>query len=125
MPINQYDSRSTTADPVVDPKTLAAARLFLDRIQGRFTVGFGVLYGSRARGDHHEHSDADVAVILDGPRERHMAAVLAMSDVAYDILLETGVDISPLPIWREQWLNPEKFSNPYLIENIAREGVRI
>ncbi|MCW5237836.1 nucleotidyltransferase [Verminephrobacter eiseniae] len=45
--------------------------------------------------------------------------------VAYDALLETGIDISPLPVWLDQWEHPERCSNPALLHNIAREGVRL
>lgn len=39
--------------------------------------------------------------------------------------LETGMDISPLPVWLDQWEHPETWTNPRLLENIAREGVRL
>ncbi|AGA32409.1 DNA polymerase, beta domain protein region [Thioalkalivibrio nitratireducens DSM 14787] len=48
-----------------------------------------------------------------------------MADVAYDVLLDTGVLIQPLPIWEEEWRHPEAFMNPALLRNISREGVRI
>jgi hypothetical protein len=40
-------------------------------------------------------------------------------------LLETGINIAPLPIWTDEWENPETYSNPALLRNIAREGVRM
>jgi hypothetical protein len=48
-----------------------------------------------------------------------------MADLAFDVLLETGVHISPLPVWTEEWEHPEAYSNPILLRNIAREGVRL
>jgi hypothetical protein len=48
-----------------------------------------------------------------------------MADVAFDVLLETGVLISPLPVWTDEWAHPETYSNPSLLRNIAREGVRV
>jgi len=39
------------------------------------------------------------------------------------VLLETGVNISPLPVWVDQWEHPETFSNPRLLINIAREEI--
>ena len=48
-----------------------------------------------------------------------------MADLAYDVLLETGVRIQPLPIWEEEWAHPEGYSNPRLLQNIERQGVRL
>jgi uncharacterized protein len=41
------------------------------------------------------------------------------------VLLDTGVLISPLPIWIEDWLDPSHHNNPWLIHNIKREGLPI
>jgi hypothetical protein len=60
---------------------------------------------------------------LDGEHQRYVTTKLAMADIAYDVLLETGIDISPLPIWRDQWEHPESHSNPALLRNIARDGI--
>jgi hypothetical protein len=38
---------------------------------------------------------------------------------------ETGIRIQPLPIWEEEWAHPEAYSNPRLLQNIEREGVRL
>ena len=48
-----------------------------------------------------------------------------MSDAAYDVMLETGVLIGPLPFWEEEFKRPNTFTNPELIRNIKREGLRL
>ncbi|RXM22358.1 nucleotidyltransferase [Citrobacter sp. AAK_AS5] len=48
-----------------------------------------------------------------------------MDDIAYDVLLETGIRVQPLPVWEEEWAHPERYSNPRLLKNIAREGARL
>ena len=48
---------------------------------------------------------------------------MAMANLAFDVLMETGLNISPLPVWMDQWEHPELFSNPSLLANIAREGI--
>ncbi|MFZ4537611.1 hypothetical protein [Propionivibrio sp.] len=48
-----------------------------------------------------------------------------MSDVAFDVLLETGINISPLPVWLDEWEHPETYANPRLLKNIALDGVRL
>ncbi|RJF94902.1 DNA polymerase III subunit beta [Oleomonas cavernae] len=109
----------------VDPDTEAAVRRFLSLVAGRYEPAGAILYGSRARGTHRPDSDADVAVLLKGEHQRVLTTTLAMADVAYDVLLETGVNISPMPVWLDEWENPERFSNPALLRTIAREGIML
>ncbi len=40
-------------------------------------------------------------------------------------MMETGVLVDPLPLWEEELERPEEFSNPALIANIKREGLRL
>jgi predicted nucleotidyltransferase len=106
-----------------DHRTEEAVRRFLRLLAGRYDMAGAVLFGSRARGTHQPDSDADVAVLLRGDHQRFLPTKLAMADVAFDVLLETGINISPLPVWLDEWEHPERFSNPALLQNIAREGV--
>jgi uncharacterized protein len=110
---------------VIDPGTEDAVKRFLRRIADRYDMAGALLYGSRARGTWRPDSDADVAVLLRGERQRLLPTTLAMADAAYDVLLETGINIAPLPIWTDEWENPDTYSNPALLRNIAREGVRL
>ena len=109
----------------VDAKTENAIRIFLAAIATRYAIAGAILYGSRARGTHRHDSDADLAVLLSGEHEPRMPTALAMADVAYEVLLETGLNIAPLPVWLDEWERPECFSNPDLLANIAREGVSV
>ena len=109
----------------LDPVTDKAAHVFVERLAGRFDVASAILFGSRARHQHRSDSDADVAVILHGAKGPFLDTKLAMADVAYDVLLETGVLIQPLPIWEEEWEHPELFGNRDLLRNIRRDGVRL
>ena len=109
----------------IDPATEEAVRRFLVLIAGRYDVAGTIVFGSRARGTHRPDSDADVAVLLTGEHQRVLPTTLAMADVAFDVLLETGINISPLPVWMDEWEHPERFSNPALLHNIAREGIRL
>jgi predicted nucleotidyltransferase len=106
-----------------DPTTEDAARRFLQRLSDRQDVAGAILFGSRARRTYRPDSDADVAVLLRGPSGEFLATKLALADIAYDVLLETGVRIQPLPIWEEEWRHPERYPNPRLLENIRREGI--
>jgi len=50
---------------------------------------------------------------------------LEFDDLAYEVLLDTGVRIQPLPVWQSEWEHPEHYSNPHLLKNIAHEGIRL
>ena len=110
---------------VLDPTTEQVARLFVQRISGHYDVAGAVVFGSHARRTHRPDSDVDVAVLLRGDHQRFLPTKLSMADVAFDVLLETGVNISPLPVWLDEWEHPETYSNPRLLKNIAAEGVRL
>ena len=109
----------------LDPATAQAVQQFRHRLEADFAARELIVYGSRARGDHRPDSDADVAVLLVGTHKPFLDTKLKMSDAAYDILLDTGINISPLPVWLDEWEHPETYVNPALLANIAREGVRV
>ncbi|MBP8276000.1 MAG: nucleotidyltransferase domain-containing protein [Propionivibrio sp.] len=109
----------------IDHDTEEAVRRFLVLLGSRYSIAGAIVYGSRARGTHRPDSDADVVVLLNGEPQRVLTTALDMADVAYDVLLDTGINISPLPVWIDEWEHPETYSNPDLLHNIAREGVRL
>ena len=112
-----------SAAPNIDPVTRKATSAFLSQIASRYNVAGALLYGSRARGDHTPESDADVAVLLNGAKGQTAKVAVDMAATEFDVMLDTGVLISAIPIWLEDWEHPERHSNPYLIANIQREGV--
>ena len=116
-------SMETLAD--IDKETLKAAHAFLAAVASRYDVLAAILFGSRARGSHRADSDADVAIVLHGPPGKFVATKLDLADIAYEVLLETGIRIQPLPIWEDEWEHPETYPNPLLLRNIEREGVRL
>jgi predicted nucleotidyltransferase len=109
----------------IDPQTERAVRLFLERISGRYPVADARLYGSRGRNIHRASSDADLAVLLKGPRGDSLDVGVDMAGIAFDVMLDTEILVSPLPIWEQDWLHPEGYSNPRLLENIQREGIPV
>ena len=110
---------------VLDAETERAARAFLARLDGRYAVREAIVFGSRARGDFGPESDADLAVVLRGPKARRFPAVIDMAGTAFDILLETGILVEALPLWEEEIDKPDDFSNPDLIWNIQSEGIKL
>jgi predicted nucleotidyltransferase len=109
----------------VDARTALAVRRFVEMVAGHYDLLEAVLFGSRARQSHRADSDADVAVVLRGRPGKFVATKLAMADLAYDVLLETGIRIQPLPIWETEWAHPETYANPRLLHNIEHEGIRL
>ena len=107
----------------MDKETANAMRAFIEKVAGHYDLAGAILFGSRARKTHRPDSDADVAVLLHGRPGKFVSTKLAMDDLAYDVLLEMGIRIQPLPIWEEEWQHPETYSNPRLLHNIEREGI--
>ena len=62
---------------------------------------------------------------LRGRRGAFVDTKLAMADIAYDVLLETGVHIQPLPIWEDEWEHPESYSNLRLLQIINGVGIHL
>lgn len=110
---------------VIDTETLKATHAFMVAVANRYDLAGAILFGSRARRSHRPDSDADVAVLLHGQPGQFVATKLDMDDLAYDVLLDTGIRIQPLPIWEEEWDHPEAYSNPRLLYNIERDGIRL
>lgn len=109
----------------MDPNTERAARAFLDKVASQYALAGAILFGSRARHTHRSDSDADIAVVLHGAPGRRIDAALRMADIAFDVMLETGVLVEALPLWEDEWEHPERFANPALIEHIRHEGMRL
>jgi predicted nucleotidyltransferase len=107
----------------MDAATERAARTFMRRLEGKYPVIEGILFGSRARRTHTEESDADIAIILGGPGGDRAKTARDMAGLAFDVMLETGILIEALPLWKDELDHPERFSNPALIANIRREGL--
>ncbi len=97
----------------------------MERISSQYDVAGFILFGSRARDDFRPDSDADVAVLIKGSHGDFVTTKLAMADIAFDVLLNTGIRIQPFPIWEDEWEHPESYPNPRLLENIGREGLRL
>lgn len=107
----------------LSPAVLDAARDFANRVGETWLLRGAVLFGSQARGSAHPGSDTDVAVLLGGDPADFVTTKLALDDVAYDVLLSSGIRIQPLPIWEDEWSHPDRYPNPRLLHNIAREGL--
>jgi predicted nucleotidyltransferase len=105
----------------LDPHTERIARSFLSRLPEDLHLEEAILYGSRARGEGRPDSDADLALIIEGTVNWELVGNLA--ELAYEVFLDGGILIQPVPIALSDWLNPEGFPRPGFLRNIAREGI--
>jgi hypothetical protein len=55
--------------------------------------------------------------------DKEMRMGQAMADMAFDVLPETGINISLLLVWLDEWEHPENYSNLALLQNMASEGI--
>ena len=109
----------------IDADTERAARVFMQRLEGKYPVVDAILYGSRARGDHRPDSDADLAVVLRGDEVMRSSVARDMAGIAFHVMMETGIMVEAMPLWETEIAQPELFSNPVLIANIVREGFHL
>ncbi len=109
----------------LDSRTEQAARRFVGHLANDAKVMGAFLFGSRARDAFRPDSDADIAVLLRGEHGRRVDEAMRFADIAFDVMLETGILVEALPVWEDEWENPSLFPNPALIQNIRREGIRL
>lgn len=83
-----------------------------------------LLYGSRARGDHIDESDADLAIVLKGRDIRRSRQILwnlweqtYLAEADYDFL------VSPRVFWSEVLSSPACSSNPTFYRNLLSDGI--
>ena len=80
-----------------------------------------ILYGSYARGDYHKKSDVDIMILTDLSFEEIEEYRDKISDIAYDIELNTGIILSPVIKNIEKYNSRVSFVPFY--KNIEKEGV--
>jgi predicted nucleotidyltransferase len=79
------------------------------------------LFGSRARGEGHEHSDIDIALIVgaEGRARRHR-----LYDLAFDVGLTHGVELAPLVIEQSRFQELESRERQIALD-IAAHGIQL
>ena len=103
-----------------NPAVLEELKRSLDRLLGDRLVSM-VLFGSRARGDHDDESDIDVAVIVRGLSRRLKRQVL---DRVAEIELEHHMPVSVLVLSKEEFSHLKKRERRIALD-IEREGISL
>jgi predicted nucleotidyltransferase len=70
-------------------------------LKSEFSISKVILFGSKARGDHDEHSDIDLLVVAS--RVLHWKDEKAIVGALFDIGMEYDVIISPLFTFSDEW----------------------
>ena len=80
-----------------------------------------ILFGSHARGDFHEESDIDFAVVLKNPATTSTSEIMKVSDVGNDLSLKYGQLITYIGIAEFKLMQ----SNLGIYQEIRKDGIRI
>ena len=88
-------------------------------LKSEFSVSKVILFGSKARGDHEEHSDIDLLVVAS--KLLHWKEEKAIVEALFDIGMEYDVIFSPLFTSVDEWENG-MFREFPVYQEISRDG---
>jgi predicted nucleotidyltransferase len=88
-------------------------------LKSKFSVSKVILFGSKARGDHDEHSDIDLLVVAS--KLLHWKEEKAIVGALFDIGMEYDVIFSPLFTSVDEWENG-MFREFPVYQEISRDG---
>jgi predicted nucleotidyltransferase len=96
---------------------------FVGLLSTRFADNYlySCLFGSKARGDFGKDSDLDVAVVL---KQVDFVTKCLVIDIAYEELLKTDVEISPLVFSQDEYERQRREGYPIILE-IERDMVKL
>lgn len=100
-----------------------ATEEFINRVKEKYADKMEkiILFGSYARGDYTKESDIDVLIVLSKEDYKVRRDIMGSS---FDMLLETGVYISPKVISLRDYQNLKNIKSSF-IQNVSREGIAV
>ena len=96
-----------------------ALEVAISMLKSEFSVTKVILFGSKARGDHDEHSDIDLLVVAS--KLLHWKEEKAIVGALFDIGMEYDVIFSPLFTSVDEWENGI-FTEFPVYQEISRDG---
>ena len=87
-----------------------------------------ILYGSCARGDSHDESDVDIAVVFRGEAlddNERLSLLHAMGDARDECTSRILADIAPMAVWERELSRPAEHPRPEFFQSIISEGIEI
>lgn len=107
--------------PSLTPQEKKALLDFVERLHQDFPMEVKeiVLFGSKARGDFGPHSDVDVWVVTTRDDWRLRDAIVGHT---FDLLIETGVFISPRVVSAQHVRKLQRWHSP-LLEDVRKDGL--
>jgi len=96
-----------------------AIKAAIKMLKSEFSVSKVILFGSKARGDHDEHSDIDLLVIAS--KLLHWKEEKAIVGALFDIGMKYDVIFSPLFTSVDEWENGI-FTEFPVYQEISRDG---
>ncbi len=96
-----------------------AIKAAIRMLKSEFSIVKVILFGSKARGDHNEHSDIDLAVVAS--KLLHWKEEKAIVGALFDIGMEYNVIFSPFFTSIDEWENGI-FTEFPVYREISRDG---
>lgn len=96
--------------------------LLIEGLKHNFKLVKLIMFGSKARGDHDEHSDVDLMVLVEDPKTTEMRDKL--STLQFEVIMEQDAPLMSTIENYKNWLEEKDISLPFK-DNIESEGVEI
>lgn len=106
---------------LTEEEKLAIEKLY-NSIKDELQITKMILFGSKARGMSDEYSDIDLLIITN--KEKTRKDRKRLSELSAEVNIDFGVALSCLYFDEQQWQTGEGI-NPFLKENIEKEGVEV
>jgi len=114
---------STVSLQTLSAAEKAALTVFMARV--RELLGSDLksarLFGSRARGEGHEHSDLDIALVVAPPWRARRYEIY---DLAYDIGFEHRVTLAPMVLEQPRFQDLKERER-LIVQEIERDGIPV
>ena len=116
----------------LDSLTQEAVQLFFSHLDTTSLppMSRAILYGSRARGDHRDGSDADIVLVFAGARPDYDSVgevCNAMAEAQYQAndALQFRTEVTSFAYWQDMFDEPDKQHNPDFFRNVLADGLEI